>query len=133
MMDEYYDITATYPHLNSTLCTHRSTTPNKKNTQVSERDQSFGNQTEKVMHSIAAKAKTLPPCVAGDGDLPLLAGLELTKEQRQLAERIQAADVADFALRRRMLLRRCDVTVQSFMRRKQGDTGPADLPAALKV
>ncbi|CAM9842784.1 unnamed protein product, partial [Scytosiphon promiscuus] len=47
---------------------------------------------------------------------PLLAGLELTAAQRQTAERINAAIAADFALRRRMLLRRCDVTVQSFLR-----------------
>ncbi|CAN0314905.1 unnamed protein product, partial [Hapterophycus canaliculatus] len=47
---------------------------------------------------------------------PLLAGLELTVAQRQTAERVNAAIAADFALRRRMLLRRCDVTVQSFLR-----------------
>lgn len=31
-------------------------------------------------------------------------------------DRVHASIAADFALRRRMLLRRCDVTVQSFLR-----------------
>lgn len=35
-------------------------------------------------------------------------------------ERVHASIAADFALRRRMLLRRCDVTVQSFLRDSDG-------------
>eukprot|EP00903_Cladosiphon_okamuranus_P007119 g6917.t1 len=51
---------------------------------------------------------------------PLLAGLELTAAQRQTMERVHASIAADFTLRRRMLLRRCDVTVQSFLRDSDG-------------
>ncbi|CAN0602719.1 unnamed protein product, partial [Ectocarpus sp. 12 AP-2014] len=46
---------------------------------------------------------------------PLLDGLELTAAQRQTVDRVHAAIAADFALRRLMLLRRCDVTVRSFL------------------
>lgn len=54
---------------------------------------------------------------------PLLAGLELTASQRQTMDRVHASIAADFALRRRMLLRRCDVTVQSFLRDRDGGGG----------
>lgn len=47
---------------------------------------------------------------------PLLDGLELTAAQRQTVDRVHAAIAVDFALRRLMLLRRCDVTVRSFLR-----------------
>lgn len=100
-----------------------------------------------TMLAIAAKAEdTVPPpdgTVAGSGgsgdtQMLLLAGLELTNAQRQTADRAHTAIAGDFALRRRMLLKRCDVTVQSFLRRKQraGDSGGAvavDLPSVLKV
>lgn len=94
------------------------------------------------MLAIAAKAEgTLPPpagAIAGSGNpqVLLLAGLELTNAQRQTADRVHTAVAADFALRRRMLLRRCDVTVQSFLRGKQrAGSGVAvvDLPPVLKV
>lgn len=51
---------------------------------------------------------------------PLLDGLELTDAQRQTLDRVHKAIAADFALRRRMLLRRCDVTVNSFLRDSSG-------------
>lgn len=54
---------------------------------------------------------------------PLLAGLELTTAQRQTAHRVHASIAADFALRRRMLLKRCDVTVQSFLRDSAAGAG----------
>lgn len=95
-----------------------------------------------AMLVIAAKAEgALPPpagAVAGSGNpqVLLLAGLELTNAQRQTTDRVHTAVTADFALRRRMLLRRCDVTVQSFLRGKQrvGSVGAVvDLPPVLKV
>lgn len=49
--------------------------------------------------------------------------MELTAAQRQTADRVHASIAADFALRRRMLLRRCDVTVQSFLRDSDGGGG----------
>ena len=86
------------------------------------------------MAAIAAKAKALPCTVAKDGDIPLLAGLEMTPAQKQTVNKVQAAIAADFALRRRMLLRRCDVTIQSFLRRKERDSGEnEEFPPELKV
>lgn len=81
---------------------------------------------------------------------PLLKGLQLTAAQHEMAQRVHAAVTADFTLRRRMLLRRCDVTVQSFLRgrgktaaqgvgskgRGPGDgvgVAPVDLPPLLQV
>lgn len=95
-----------------------------------DRPGSIGTQ---VAQHISVADPTLPPilcpsfcpCFLSLGTRlpqkqPLLAGLELTAAQRQTAERINAAIAADFALRRRMLLRRCDVTVQSFLRDSSG-------------
>lgn len=85
------------------------------------------------MAAIATKAKALPCTVAKDGDIPLLAGLEMTRVQKQTANKVQAAIAADFALRRRMLLRRCDVTVQSFLRKERESGENKELPPELKV
>lgn len=90
-------------------------------------------QTEQVMATIAARAKALPTPVADDREPPLLAGLELTVAQRRMVDKVHAAVAADFALRRRMLLTRCDVTVQSFLRGKQGGSETTDVPSPLKV
>ena len=86
------------------------------------------------MAAIASKAEALPTDVVDDGDLPLLAGLELTPAQREMTNRVQAAIAADFELRRLMLLRRCDVTVRSFLRQKQGEDGKAEnIPPGIRV
>lgn len=106
------------------------------------------DQTETIMSAIATRAAASPPpslvkpraasndqaSVSDDGDAPLLKGVRLIPDQGRIVERIHVAITADFALRRRMLLRRCDMTVQSFLRRKQGDSGEAvNMPPSLQV
>lgn len=102
--------------------------------QVSEQKQASFDQIESIMAAIAAKAEVLPCTVAEDGDIPLLAGLEMTPVQKQTVNKVQAAIAADFALRRRMILRRCDVTIQSFLRRKEREIkNDEGFPPELKV
>lgn len=121
-----------YPHTDpDTLSLIHPQINSGKTAKVSDQNQVSWNQQEQVMAAIAAKTKRLPP---PSGDVPLLAGLELTDAQRQTMDRVHAAIAADFTLRRRMLLRRCDVTVQSFLRGKQGSSGEAVNPSpALNV
>lgn len=96
------------------------------------------------MNAIADKVVSLPSPPASRaqtaGDVPLLRGLQLGPPQRQMLQKVHAAIVADFALRRRMLLRRCDVTVQSFLRavkdkdkRGGGNGNAGELPPLLQV
>ncbi|CAM9603926.1 unnamed protein product, partial [Sphacelaria rigidula] len=95
-----------------------------------------GEQDEAIMSAIAAKAKALPPPTAAQeaGALragqPICAGLRLTAAQRETVDKIHAAVSLDFALRRRMLLRRCDVTVQSFLRDRGDSASSAKIAAA---
>lgn len=96
------------------------------------------------MAAIATKVAALPtPSACQDaGDVPLLQGLTLSPSQQQVADKVHEAVAADFGLRRRMLLRRCDVTIQSFLRGAEvkgmaGDVDEGDgltkLPEPLKV
>ena len=96
------------------------------------------NPTERATAATAAKAKPAGFRGGGNGggdeDLPLLQGLNLTAAQRVTADKVLAALAADFALRRRMLLRRCDVAVQSLLRaNRDGADGAVALPPGLKV
>lgn len=107
-----------------------------KHNQVPTPPDANGEQDEAIMSAIAAKTKALPPPTAAQeaGALragqPICAGLRLTAAQRETVDKIHAAVSLDFALRRRMLLRRCDVTVQSFLRDRGDSASSAKIAAA---
>ncbi|CAM9570552.1 unnamed protein product [Choristocarpus tenellus] len=98
--------------------------------QVSRPEGHVQAQPDTLMASIAVKAETLigssraevPMKPVGQDAVrvahSMLGDIHLTNSQREVVERVNNAMSADFQLRRRMLLRRCDVAVQSFLKGK---------------
>lgn len=88
-----------------------------------------------VSETVSKIASTLPPGVISSPPrvLPHISPSQLTPEQHLVLQSINQAFLGDFLLRRRMLMKRLDVTIQAFLWGEKAQGKEGEVVAAIQA